>query len=136
MSDGAMNPGLKKLAVDCIPPATVAAVVAFWMLAPAAITANPWTSLVVNSVVTAFVLGLELVFERHKDWRINREEFFTDLFYFVLINTVIGRMAYLLSEAPLRALKESWGIATPWAAEMPFLAQVALIVFLWEFGQY
>ena len=103
-----MSSGIKKLAVDCIPPATVAAVVAFWAWAPESLVANPWTLLVVNSVVTAFVLGLELVFERHEGWRINRQEFFTDLFYFVLINTVIARMAYILSEAPLHSLKESW----------------------------
>ncbi|WP_298173388.1 sterol desaturase family protein [Novosphingobium sp.] len=131
-----MSSGLKQLAVDCIPPATLVAVVAFWYFAPVSVVANPWTSLVVNAVVTAFVLGLELLFERHEGWRINRQEFFTDLFYFVLINTVIGRMAFILSEAPLRSLKESWGIATPWVTEMPFLAQVALVVFLWEFGQY
>lgn len=131
-----MSSGLKKLAIDCIPPATLVAVVAFWMLAPAAVVDNPWSSLAVNSVVTAFVLGLELVFERHEGWRMNRGEFFTDLFYFILINTVIGRMAYLLTEAPLHALKEAWGITTPWAAAMPFVGQVALIVFVWEFGQY
>lgn len=131
-----MSSGIKRLAVDCIPPATVAAVVAFWAWAPESLVANPWTLLVVNSVVTAFVLGLELVFERHEGWRINRQEFFTDLFYFVLINTVISRMAYILSEAPLHSLKEAWGIATPWVTAMPFLAQVALVVFLWEFGQY
>lgn len=131
-----MSSGMKKLAVDCLPPATLAAVVSFWYLAPAAWVANPWTLLIVSSVVTAFVLGLELVFERHEGWRINREEFFTDLFYFILINTVIGRMAYILSEAPLRTLKEAWGIGTPWLAHSPFLVQVAVVWGLWEFGQY
>ena len=131
-----MSSGVKQLAVDCIPPATLAAVVAFWYFAPAAVVANPWTLLVVSSVVTVFVLGLELVFERHEGWRINRQELLTDLFYFVLINTVIGRAAYLLSEAPLRGLKEAWGISTPWVMELPFLAQVALVWGLWEFGQY
>ncbi|MEI6642795.1 MAG: sterol desaturase family protein [Novosphingobium sp.] len=131
-----MVSGLKKLAVDCIPPATLAAVVAFWYYAPADWVANPWTLLLVSSVVTVFVLALELVFERHEGWRINRQELLTDLFYFILINTVIGRMAYILSEAPLRSLKEAWGISTPWVMEMPFLAQVALVWALWEFGQY
>ncbi len=131
-----MSSSVKKLAVDCIAPVTLAAVVAFWYFAPAALVENPWTLLAVSSVVTAFVLGLELVFERHEGWRINGREFLTDLFYFILINTVIGRMAYVLNEAPLRSLKEAWGIATPWVLEMPFLAQVALVVFVWEFGQY
>jgi len=131
-----MSSGMKQMVVDCIPPATLAAVVAFWYYAPAAWVANPWTLLIVSSVVTVFVLGLELVFERHEGWRINRREFLTDLFYFILINTVIGRLAYLLSEAPLLSLKESWGIATPWLMEMPFVVQVAVVWFVWEFGQY
>jgi len=131
-----MSGGIKQLAVDCIPPATLAAAVAFWYFAPAAWVENPWTLLVVSSVYTAFVLGLELVFERHESWRINWQEFLTDLFYFVLINTVIAKMVLVFSEQPLHALKDSLGIATPWFAALPFLVQVALLVFLWEFGQY
>ncbi len=131
-----MNKSIGELAVDLIPPATLVAVAAFWAYAPAAWVANPWTLLIVSSTYTAFVLGLELVFERHQGWRINRREFFTDLFYFILINTVIARIAFLLSEAPLLAFKQSWGIATPWLTAMPFLAQVALVMFVWEFGQY
>jgi len=131
-----MSSGLKQLVVDCIPPATLAAVVAFWALAPASVVANPWTLLIVSSLITAFVLGLELVFERHEGWRINRQEFFTDLFYFILINTVIGRVAYILAEAPLHGLKEAWGISTPWLMDLPFVAQVAIVWFVWEFGQY
>ncbi|KUR70802.1 sterol desaturase [Novosphingobium fuchskuhlense] len=131
-----MSSGLKQMAVDCLAPATLAAVVAFWYFAPASVVDNPWTLLIVSSVVTVFVLGLELVFERHEGWRINRQELLTDLFYFILINTVIQRLASMLNEEPLRALKASWGIATPWAAELPFLAQVLLVWSVWEFGQY
>lgn len=131
-----MGSGLKQLAVDCLPPATLAAVVAFWAWAPASVVANPWTLLIVSSVVTVFVLGLERVFERHEGWRINRQEFFTDLFYFILINTVIGRVAYILAEAPLHGLKDALGISTPWLMNLPFVAQVAIVWFVWEFGQY
>jgi sterol desaturase/sphingolipid hydroxylase (fatty acid hydroxylase superfamily) len=131
-----MSEGIKKLAVDMIPPVTLAAVVAFWAYAPAAWVENPWTLLLVLSVVTAFVLGLELVFERHPGWRMNGREFLTDLFYFIVYNTIIPQIAYLLSDVPLRALKESWGIATPWVTASPFLVQVALVMFVWEFGQY
>ena len=131
-----MGEGIKKLAVDCIPPATLVAVVAFWYYAPAAWVENPWTLLMVSITYTAWVLLLELVFERHAVWRINTREFLTDLFYFILINTVIAKMVIVLTDEPLHALKESWGIATPWAMQLPFLAQVALFVFVWEFGQY
>jgi len=131
-----MASGILQKAVDLIPPATLAAVVAFWYYAPASFVANPWSLLIVTSVVTAFVLGLELVFERHEGWRINAREFFTDLFYFILINTVIQRLATMLNEEPLRALKASWGIATPWAGQLPFVAQVLLVWSVWEFGQY
>ena len=131
-----MSEGIKKLAVDLIPPATLAAVVAFWYLAPVAWVANPWMLLIVGSLVTAFVLALELVFERHPGWRMNHQEFATDLFYFVLYNAFIPQIAYLLADVPLHVLKEEWGIATPWVTASPFLAQVALVMVVWEFGQY
>jgi sterol desaturase/sphingolipid hydroxylase (fatty acid hydroxylase superfamily) len=76
------------------------------------------------------------VFERHAGWRMNRQELFTDVFYFVLYSTLIPQIAYLLADVPLHALKESWGIATPWVAASPFVVQVALVMFVWEFGQY
>jgi sterol desaturase/sphingolipid hydroxylase (fatty acid hydroxylase superfamily) len=131
-----MTEGLKKRAVDFIPPATLAAVVAFWHFAPPAWVANPWMLLIVGTVVTAFVLALELVFERHPGWRMNRQELATDGFYFVLYNAFIPQIAYLLADVPLHALKDAWGIATPWVAASPFLVQVVLVMFVWEFGQY
>jgi sterol desaturase/sphingolipid hydroxylase (fatty acid hydroxylase superfamily) len=131
-----MSKSIGTLAVDLIPPATLAAVVAFWYFAPVAWVANPWSLLALSSIVTAFVLGLELVFERHPGWRMNRQEWVTDLFYFVLYNTLIPQIAALLTEPPLHALKESWGIATPWITASPFVVQVAIVMFVWEFGQY
>ncbi|WP_226018828.1 sterol desaturase family protein [Novosphingobium sp. FKTRR1] len=127
---------MKKLAVDLLPPATVAVIVLFWAFAPAALVTNPWTMVAVTSLVTAFVLGLELVFERHPGWRMDRREFLTDLFYMVLNATVISQASHFLAEEPILAAKHSLGIATPWAEHMPFLAQVAMVIFLVEFGQY
>jgi sterol desaturase/sphingolipid hydroxylase (fatty acid hydroxylase superfamily) len=66
----------------------------------------------------------------------NRREFFTDLFYVVLSATVIVWFTQTLAEEPLKAAKASLGITTEWAKQMPWLAQVALVVFLIEFGQY
>jgi sterol desaturase/sphingolipid hydroxylase (fatty acid hydroxylase superfamily) len=42
----------------------------------------------------------------------------------------------MLAENPLTAAKASLGITTEWAKQMPWLAQVALVIFLVEFGQY
>lgn len=131
-----MSEGIRKLAVDLIPPATLVAVVAFWAYAPAEWVANPWSLLALSSLVAVFVLGLERVFERHPGWRMNGQELSTDLFYFILYNAMIPQIAYLLADVPLHALKESWGIATPWVTASPFVVQVALVMFVWEFGQY
>ncbi|MGV3510840.1 MAG: sterol desaturase family protein [Novosphingobium sp.] len=126
----------RKFAVDMLPPVTLAIVVSFWGLAPKAWVESTWTAIIMTALVTAWVLGLELVFERHEGWRMNRREFFTDLFYMVLNATVISKVSQLVGEAPMIAFKKAVGISTPWAAELPFLAQVALVLFVFEFGQY
>ncbi|MFX8895292.1 hypothetical protein ABTM96_19360, partial [Acinetobacter baumannii] len=68
--------------------------------------------------------------------RMNRRELVTDLFYFALFSTAISAASRILADEPMRATKDALGIATPWAGQLPFLAQVALVVFLSEFGQY
>lgn len=127
---------MKKLAVDLLPPATLAAVVAFWGFAPASWVEGAWTLTWVNTAIALFVLALEQVFERNPGWRMNRRELVTDLFYFALFSTAISAASRILADEPMRAAKDALGIATPWAGQLPFLAQVALVVFLSEFGQY
>lgn len=122
--------------VDLIPPAMIAVVLLFWAFAPKAILDNPWTLVVTSPLIVIVVLLLEFVFERHEGWRINRQEFLTDLYYSVLSATVISWLTQKLAEDPLLAIKSSLGITTQWAAQMPWLAQVALVIFLIEFGQY
>ncbi|ABD25047.1 Sterol desaturase-like protein [Novosphingobium aromaticivorans DSM 12444] len=122
--------------VDLIPPAMIAVVLLFWAFAPKAILDNPWTLVVTSPLIVIVVLLLEFVFERHEGWRINRQEFLTDLYYSVLSATVISWLTQKLAEDPLLAVKSSLGITTQWAAQMPWLAQVALVIFLIEFGQY
>lgn len=134
---GGTRPRSAKDAVfDLLPPAFVAIVVAFWGLAPASLTHNDWSIIVVTSLITAVILGLEWVHERHAGWRMNRREFATDLFYVVLGATVISWFSTRLAEDPLAAFKASFGITTQWAAQMPFVVQVAFAVFVIEFGQY
>lgn len=136
VSDAASGTSAMDKAVNLLPPAMVALVIAFWAWGPAALLASPWTLLVISPLITASVLLLEVPFERHAEWRMNKREFFTDLFYVVLSATVIVWLTQHLAEDPLKALKASLGITTAWAAKMPFLAQVALVVFVIEFGQY
>ncbi len=128
--------GLKDRLFDLAPPATLVVIVAFWMLAPAAWTSNAWSIVIAGAVTLAFVQGLELVHERHAGWRINWREFATDLFYVILGNTAIAWATTTFAEEPIKAAKHALGIATPWAMHMPFLAQVALVIVLVEFGQY
>lgn len=131
-----MKTGLNKLAVDLLPPLLLVLVVSFWALAPQDWVKNTWVVIGASAAVTFTVLLLEIPFERHAGWRLNRREFFTDLFYVVLSATVISKATNLLAERPLEALKQSLGLTTHWAEHLPWLMQVGLVVFLVEFGQY
>jgi sterol desaturase/sphingolipid hydroxylase (fatty acid hydroxylase superfamily) len=135
-SSGSVMDSAMNKAVNLLPPMMVALVIAFWAWAPPPLRENPATLVAVSSLITISVLLLELLFERHAEWRMNRREFVTDLFYTVLSATVIAWLTQHLAEDPLKAVKSSLGITTAWAAEMPFLAQVALVIFIVEFGQY
>ncbi|KTR81960.1 sterol desaturase [Novosphingobium barchaimii] len=130
------NAPAKQSLVDLLPPLMVALVVAFWAYGPEALLSSPWTLIATSSAITAIVLGLEFVFERHAGWRMNKQEFFTDLFYVVFSATVIAWLTQTLAEDPLKALKTSLGISTQWVMHMPWLAQVALVIVILEFGQY
>ncbi|WP_338405641.1 sterol desaturase family protein [Sphingobium arseniciresistens] len=112
------------------------AVVLFWAIGPKSWIDHPWSMVIAGSLTTAFILALEWVLERHAGWRLNKREFATDLFYVLLGYTGISWLTSTLADGPLEAAKASLGITTPWTAHMPFLAQVALVIFLIEFGQY
>ncbi len=127
---------VKKTILSLLQPVTVAGVVLFWAFAPTSLTENPTTALVAALATMAFILALEWVNERHSGWRLNRREFFTDVFYVALGFTVIDFLSKHLADNPLKAVKDAIGITTPWIANLPFVAQVALIVFIIEFGQY
>lgn len=126
----------KNRVFNLIPPAMIALVIVFWSFGPAALLKNPWTLTVTSALITITVLLLEQVHERHAGWRMNRREFFTDLFYVVLSATVISWLSTALAEDPLKAAKASLGITTEWITQLPFLVQVAMVVFIFEFGQY
>lgn len=127
---------MKQSLINLLPPATVAAIWAFWGLAPAAWTQGPWAIIAVGLGTLAFVQLLELVFERHEGWRINGRELLTDVFYVAFGYGVIGFLSDTLVNGPLGELKEAWGIGTPWLAASPFLVQVLVVMFVFEFGQY
>lgn len=135
MVTGAEN-SVKQTVFDLIPPAMVAAVVLFWAFGPTAWINNSWSIVIVGGLITASVQLLEFIHERHAGWRITTKEFATDLFYVLLGYTAISWASNLLAEEPLKAVKQSLGINTAWAMQMPFVLQVALVVFLVEFGQY
>lgn len=127
---------MKTRLFNLMPPAMIVLVVLFWWKGPTALVNNPWTITVIAPVITVLVLLMELVHERHSGWRMNRQEFFTDLFYVVLGATAISWASDTLANNPLTMLKHALGIATPWATHLPFLVQVAMAVFIIEFGQY
>ena len=127
---------MQKQIISLVQPVMVVAVLLFWSLAPTAWINSSWSLIVATSVTTALIQALEWVNERHSSWRLTWREFFTDLFYVILGFTVIAWTTEKLAENPLKAVKHSLGIATPWAMHMPFVVQVALVIFLVEFGQY
>jgi sterol desaturase/sphingolipid hydroxylase (fatty acid hydroxylase superfamily) len=122
--------------INLLPPLMIALVLLLWAYGPEALLKNPWTLIVISPLITVTVLLLELAFERHAGWRMNRQEFLTDLFYVVLSATVITWLAQKGAEDPLKALKAWLGITTHWLAHVPWLAQVAMVIVIIEFGQY
>lgn len=131
-----MSTSLKSKVFNLLPPAMIAAVLVFWAYAPKALVDGDWTLLFTSSLIVVVVLLLEFVHERHAGWRMNRQEFFTDLFYVVLSSTVIAWLTQTLAEDPLLAAKAALGISTKWMAAVPWLAQVAMVIVILEFGQY
>ena len=127
-----MNP-LKRVVFQ---PATIALIVSFWAFAPASLIDKAWlvTAISIGTLLT--VQALEFINERHIGWRQNVREFLTDLFYAVLYFAVIAKVETKLAEEPLASAKHSLGITTEWAMHLPFVAQVALALFVMEFGQY
>lgn len=126
----------KQKLIDLLPPLTIAAVLLFWANVPKARLDHWWLLMVVIFTVLGFVQLLEFCFERHPGWRLNRTEFFTDIFYVALGATLINWLSDTLANAPMMAAKEALGIATPWITSLPFLVQAAMVLFLFEFGQY
>lgn len=122
--------------IDLVPPAMLAAAWAFWAWAPKAVLESPWTLPVVSALVTISVLLLEMVAERHSHWRMNKREFLTDLYYNVLFATVISWLARAMVDDPLLAAKKAIGISTAGIAQLPWLVQVLMVIFIVEFGQY
>jgi sterol desaturase/sphingolipid hydroxylase (fatty acid hydroxylase superfamily) len=114
----------------------IAVVLLFWSFGPKPLLDNPWTLTVTSPLIMLVALGLEFVHERHAGWRMNRQEFFTDLFYVVLSATVISWLTTRLADNPLGAAKSAMGISTQWIAGLPWLVQVVAAFSLYEFGQY
>ncbi len=127
---------LKARVFNLIPPAMIAMVLLFWSYMPKVVLDHPATLIVTSSAIVVIVLLLEMVHERHSGWRMNRQEFFTDLFYVVLSATVIAWLSRVLAEDPLLAAKAAVGISTQWMAHVPWLGQVMMVVVILEFGQY
>lgn len=127
---------MKQRVFDLLPPATIIGLLLFWGSLPSSWVETPWVATLVTFVVLGFVQSLEWLNERHAGWRIDRRELLTDIFYVVIFTIAIAWASKVLADEPLLALKESLGIRTPWTADLPFVVQVAIALFVFEFGQY
>lgn len=125
-----------KIVFSWFQPVTLVAIVVFWAFAPDSLTQNEWTVTAATLVVTAIAVALEFVRERHVSWRTNGREFATDVFYTILSYTVIAKLVKMLADEPLGSAKHALGISTLWVTHLPFVVQVAFVVFLIEFFQY
>lgn len=131
-----MDSRIKTRFFNLMPPAMIAVVLLFWAYAPKALLDHPWTLAITSPLIVIVVLLLEQVHERHAAWRMNRQEFLTDLFYSILMATVIQWAATALADDPLKAAKSALGITTEWIVHLPWLVQVAMVIVILEFGQY
>ena len=127
---------MKQKLLDLLPPLTVVAVLLFWGTAPKAWVDSWWVLMAVILGVLGFVQLMEYFAERHEGWRLNRTEFFTDIFYVAFGLTVIAWASTALAEPWVLAAKKALNITTPWLADLPFLVQAILAMLLFEFGQY
>jgi len=126
----------KKIVFTLFQPATLALIVLFWAFAPASLLDKAWIITAISIGTLVLVQALEFINERHTGWRLDRREFLTDLFYVGLYFAVIAKLETKLAEEPLASAKQALGITTVWAMHLPFVAQVALALFVMEFGQY
>jgi sterol desaturase/sphingolipid hydroxylase (fatty acid hydroxylase superfamily) len=127
---------MKRIVFALFQPAALVLIVGFWAIAPASWLDKAWLITVISIGTLAVVQALEFVNERHAGWRLDLREFLTDLFYMSLYFAVISKLETKLAEEPFAAAKTALGITTDWAMHLPFVAQVALAVFVMEFGQY
>jgi sterol desaturase/sphingolipid hydroxylase (fatty acid hydroxylase superfamily) len=127
---------MKRIVFRLYQPATVALIVLFWAFAPDSLIHTPWLPTASSICILIMVQALEFMNERHAGWRLNRLEFLTDLFYTVLYYAVLQNLVTLLIDDPFASVKDALGISTEWALRLPFVLQVALTLFLFEFGQY
>jgi sterol desaturase/sphingolipid hydroxylase (fatty acid hydroxylase superfamily) len=127
---------MKRIVFSLLQPATLVLIVLFWAYAPAAVLDKAWAITAASVATVLLVQALEFVNERHAGWRQNRREALTDLFYLVLYYGVISTLATKLVDDPLASVKQAVGISTDWAMHLPFVVQVALVLFVIEFGQY
>jgi sterol desaturase/sphingolipid hydroxylase (fatty acid hydroxylase superfamily) len=131
-----MQRSVTQLVLSLFQPAALALIVAFWAVAPPSLLGNPFAITAISFGTLAIVQIMEFLNERHASWRLNAREFLTDLFYVVLYYVAIEAVETQLVDDPLASVKRTLGITTNWTMQLPFPVQVALVLFLIEFGQY
>jgi sterol desaturase/sphingolipid hydroxylase (fatty acid hydroxylase superfamily) len=127
---------MKRTVFSLFQPATLVLVVLFWAYAPAAVLDKAWAITAASVATVVLVQALEFVNERHAGWRQNRREILTDLFYVILYYGLISTLVTKLTDEPLGSARHALGINTSWAMHLPFVVQVALVLFVIELGQY
>lgn len=137
LSDRDEADALKTTIFRYFQPATLLALALFWGLGPKTLTENPLMLVILGPAVIAMVLGLEWVNERHRSWRLTEEEFLRDLYWFAFTRSgIIALIKTPYIHEPLKHLKATLGISTPWFTDLPFIVQAASVLLIVEFTQY
>ncbi len=133
--DGGTASPVKRVIFKYLQPAILAAIIAFWWLGPKSLVDNPVIGLSAGPAIMVMIMALEWVNERHAHWRLTKREFSEGLFFILLDRYVISAATAVILYDPLRAFAHNIGTAQ-WGMSMPFVLQVAMILFLHEFVQY
>lgn len=125
---------MRRLIADYLQPLTIGLICAIWVPLEGRVSSD--TIFFGISISTfAFLMLMEIILERHREWRINKTEFSTDLFY-LLVSCAIALFVMPHTEEPLLTLGSFLGTDALWPSTAPLLVRAALALAIFELGQY
>ncbi|WP_156841725.1 sterol desaturase family protein [Novosphingobium aquimarinum] len=127
----------RKLFFTIFQPAALLALIAFWYYAPNSL-ATAKTAIIIGIGFKVLLIGMELLYPRHKSWQLTWKELCSDLFYIGLGYTLLSMVdVYIGSDAIIGWVQKSYDWdKLNWFTTLPLLVQALLISLIFDFGQY